>query len=77
MSEVNNKLFDEFKSYLSNENYEVNVIGEQSIKGIKESKRFRFFFDYKYYQYCMRITENKYYQYCMHITENAYKRIIN
>ena len=58
MSEVNIKLFDEFKSYLSNENYEVNVIGEQSIEGIKGLKRFIFFFDYKYYQYCMRITEN-------------------
>lgn len=58
MNEVNNSLFKLFEDYLENHNYEIDVIGEQSVRGIKGLTRFHFFYDYKYYEYCMYIAED-------------------
>ena len=55
MSEVNSKLFEDFRTYLISNNYEIDVIDKESVRGIKGQKKFYFFYDYKYYQYCMYI----------------------
>lgn len=70
MNEVNAKLFDDFKQYLILEDYEVDLIGEESIRGIKGTVKFHFFFDYKYYEYCMYISDNNYKKWATIFLEN-------
>lgn len=49
--EINLKLFEDFKSYLLGNGYEVNLDEEESIRGIKKTIKFHFFFDFKYDKY--------------------------
>ena len=70
MNEFNENLFSQFKVYLTNHNYEVDVITEQSIRGIKGKIIFYFFYDFKYYNYCMYINEDGYKKWASIFLEN-------
>lgn len=70
MKEVNYSIFKLFEKYLESQNYEVDVICEYSIRGIKNLTKFHFFYDYKYYEYCMYITQDDYKKWASKFLEN-------
>ncbi len=60
MESIDTGIFKEFEKYMLDNKYTINVIDEMSIRGIKDTFIVHFYYDWKYYQFVIYVSDNGY-----------------